>query len=55
MRWSVPKSGDLKRVSKFAWKPTRVGDEMVWLEFYWVTYEYVQCLDGGIWALSDRG
>ena len=44
MRWklkSPPKVGDTRTRLVFAWKKTRVGDHIVWLEQYQVYEEYV--------------
>lgn len=35
-----PKINDIKEVRKFAFWPVRIDDEIIWLEFYYVTYEY---------------
>ena len=50
MRWSLPKVGDVRVERKFAWKPTKIGDEMVWLGFYEVRSRYRQFLDGAYWV-----
>ena len=43
MRWKAnpqPKIGDKREVYKFAWFPTLVGDQVVWLERYCIEQEY---------------
>jgi len=45
MRWRIktlPRVGDKRRESRFAWRKTEVEGHIVWLEFYWIEYEYVQ-------------
>lgn len=45
MRWKNtknrnPQEGDIRRIKKFAFLPTKVNDYTVWLEMYGVTQEY---------------
>lgn len=43
MRWKVekePKVNDTRWVKRFAWKPIRIQNEMVWMERYWVKQRY---------------
>jgi hypothetical protein len=40
MRWKLPKQNEQRIVCKFAILPTRIGDERVWFEFYYVRQEY---------------
>lgn len=45
MRWKAdraPKEGDKRLRYKFAWKPIRIGDEMVWLERYGISEMYTR-------------
>jgi hypothetical protein len=46
MKWNSPIEektvGDLKVTRKFAWFPTQVGGEKVWLEKYEQLWEYVR-------------
>ena len=44
MRWTKPKSGDVKIKRKFAILPVCVGREARWLE--WVTVKYLYRDDG---------
>lgn len=50
MRWKRKplnvKIGDQRWVQRFAFMPTLVGDEVVWLETYWEMEEYRLCGDG---------
>lgn len=50
MKWKaspdVPTLGQKKRVTKFAWVPTRVNEWTVWLESYQVNLIW---LDDGGW------
>lgn len=42
MRWKseLPKHHEKRKTKVFAFFPTRVGDDIVWLEHYWVEEEY---------------
>lgn len=47
MRWKAdptPKEGDTRKRNKFAWFPTQIGDEVVWLERYGITEKYMATL-----------
>jgi hypothetical protein len=55
---SVPETGDLKVVNRFAWLPKRVGKHMIWMEHYQMLYEYRKskgpyCVVQGAWHLVD--
>ena len=41
MRWRAKQFGDFKLVSRFALLPKKIGQDVVWLEKYWVIYEWV--------------
>lgn len=44
MRWKAdpaPKEGDTRERRKFAWFPTLIGDEVVWLEQYGIKQRYI--------------
>ena len=40
MRWRTPKMGDKKIVTKFAFFPIRIDDEVRWLEKVAIEMEY---------------
>lgn len=43
MRWKAdptPKEGDTRNRRKFAWFPTPIGDEVVWMERYGIEEKY---------------
>lgn len=42
MKWNSPKpvEGDIKIKRKFAWTTKRIGDKIIWLEWYTQLYEY---------------
>ena len=43
MRWSLPKpptQGDTRTETHFAWLPTKVRNQMIWLERYYVHKRY---------------
>lgn len=45
MKWKKkpePKVGDIKIVKSFAWVPTLVGEEWIWLEWFYTRYECVE-------------
>jgi hypothetical protein len=54
MRWKIktvviPKNGEVRTRRVFAWKKTKVGQYMVWLEFYQVTEKFFQPIGGPGW------
>jgi hypothetical protein len=45
MRWKAdptPKEGDIRYRNKFAWFPTQIGNEIVWLERFGIHQKYMQ-------------
>jgi hypothetical protein len=61
MRWKIktvviPKNGEVRTRRVFAWKKTKVGQYMVWLEFYQVTEKFYQPVGGtpGWWSEIGR-
>lgn len=61
MRWNVkretgPKDGETRTRYVFAWKPTVVDDEVVWLESYAIYERFFQPSSGapGWWSESER-
>jgi hypothetical protein len=60
MRWiakteAPPKTGDTRMVLRFAWRRTRVGRYVVWLESYEVWERYFSLASGpGWWSEYDR-
>jgi len=47
MRWkadSIPKEGDTRKRHRFAFFPTLVGDQVVWLERYGIKQKYMATL-----------
>ena len=67
MRWKAdptPKEGDTRNRSKFAWFPTQIADEVVWLEQYGIEEKYTMTVrfDEGVkvpcpvleWVVIDR-
>jgi hypothetical protein len=45
MKWKnkkEPKLGDSKVEKHFAWVPTLIGDDWVWLEFYYIHYQWTE-------------
>jgi hypothetical protein len=50
MRWKTPetpKNGEQRTRRVFAWKPTKIGKETVWLEFYAVREQFFVPAGGG--------
>ena len=43
MRWTKPKNGDTKIKKKFAILPIKINDEIRWLEWVTVKYQYYTC------------
>jgi hypothetical protein len=37
----IPKEGQLKTITRFAWLPVWIEDKKIWLERYKLTYQYV--------------
>lgn len=61
MKWiaerpELPKSGEVRLRAVFAWKPTRVGDFVVWLETYRLKETFFQPAGGhpGWWRETGR-
>lgn len=61
MRWSIkrepiPKGGDKRTRTVFAWKPTEAGQHTVWFESYYVEERYFQPAGGnqGWWSETVR-
>jgi hypothetical protein len=62
MRWKtspgVPKAGDFRCRSRFAWMPLQIGDRTVWLERYGYEEEFVFPsgfgVEAGWWRFSRR-
>lgn len=56
MRWKYeperPKNGDIRVKRVFAWKKTRIGNYIIWLETYQVTEKYFEPVGGnpGWWS-----
>lgn len=49
MRFNVgkkdfPKLGDVKHIKRFAWFPTRTTKNIVWLEYYFELWTFLQTL-----------
>lgn len=45
MKWTIrdkyrPSFGSKRDLCRFAWIPTRIGSEMIWLEYYYELQEY---------------
>lgn len=36
-----PKAGDIKEYRRFAWWPIKVGDKLIWLEYYIVVCKFI--------------
>lgn len=62
MRWNKPKpksspvDGEVRIRRVFAWKPTEIGDEIAWLEFFEIRELYVKanCFNGPYWVELSR-
>jgi hypothetical protein len=59
MRWKeklkTPFDGQVRHRKVFAWKKTKVGEYIVWLEFYGVEERYFLAASGtGWWTRSKK-
>lgn len=51
-----PTNGEIRWERRFAWLPTAVNNEVIWLKFYWVKLQYVRYygdmrnVDDGYWS-----
>jgi hypothetical protein len=51
MKWHHPVQFEQRTREVFAWKPTRIKRDTVWLETYYVIEKFVD----GKWKESERG
>ena len=61
MKWKItnkelPKNGATRTIRRFAWRRTRVGNYIVWLERYKIEERYFQPASGnpGWWHEIER-
>lgn len=60
MRWPAyrrdvpPRDGDTRWMLRFAWLPTCVRGEVLWLSWYEEHERFYETADGGFWLPLDR-
>jgi hypothetical protein len=58
MKWKekveIPFTGQVRHRRVFAWKRTKVGDYIVWLEFYGIEERFFMSVTGNGWWTQTK-